>query len=139
MSRLVVGFGNVLRHDDGAGPLLIERLGSPWAMAAGDGAVEMVEHMAAFDEVVLVDAVRSGAPVGMIHRFTDGQVYPRSWGGSSHSIGLVEVVELARALGTLPGHISVYGIEVQDTSSGSGLSPQVEAAVDLLVEELAHA
>lgn len=139
MTRLVVGFGNVFRRDDGAGHLVVERIGPPAAIAVRDGAVEIVEQLAAHDEVVLVDAVMSGAEAGTIHRFREGQVYPRSWGGSSHSIGLVEVVELARALGTLPEHVSVIGIEAGDTTAGRGLSAPVEAAVERLVEELADA
>ena len=139
MSRLVVGFGNVFRRDDGAGHVVVERMGRPDAIAARDGAVEIVDLLSGHDEVVLVDAVKSGAAAGTIHRFADGQVYPRSWGGSSHSMGLVEVVELAKALGTLPTHVSVIGIEVEDTSEGLGLSPPVESAVDVLVGELADA
>ena len=139
MTRLVVGFGNVFRRDDGAGHLVIERLDSDHAVAARDGAVEIVDQLADHDEVVLVDAVKSGAPAGTIHRFHDGTVYPRSWGGSSHSMGLVEVVELARTLGTLPGRVSVIGIEVDDTGEGLGLTLPVEAAVDAVVEELSRA
>ena len=139
MSRLVVGFGNVFRKDDGAGHQVIERLASPDAIAARDGAVEIVDQLAEHDEVVLVDAVTSGAAAGTIHRFRDGQVFPRSWGGSSHSMGLVEVVELARTLGTLPERVSVIGIEVDDTGEGLGLSMPVEAAVATVVEELNRA
>jgi len=139
VSRVVVGFGNVFRRDDGAGHLVVEGIGSPDAIAARDGAVEMVDVLASHDQVVLVDAVKSGAVVGTIHRFEDGQVYPRSWGGSSHSMGLVEVLELARALDTLPDRVSVIGIEVGDTTEGIGLSAPVQEAVDTLVEELSHA
>lgn len=139
MSRLVVGFGNVFRRDDGAGHMVVERLCAPNAIAARDGAVEIVERLADHDEVVLVDAVKSGAVAGTIHRFEQGRCYPRSWGGSSHSMGLVEVLELAKALRLLPDQVDVIGIEVSDTAEGLGLSTAVEAAVDSVVRELSHA
>lgn len=139
MSRLVVGFGNAFRRDDGAGHAVVERLGDDDAIAARDGAVEMVERMSGYDRVVLVDAVRSGAAPGTIHRFEDGRCFPRAWGGSSHSIGLVEVLELAKALHTLPAAATVVGIEADDTGEGVGLSQAVDAAVDTLVAELADA
>jgi hypothetical protein len=35
--------------------------------------------------------------------------------------------------------VTVYGIEVSDLNRGVGLSPPVETAVDLVVEEIDHA
>lgn len=135
----MVGFGNIDRRDDGAGHRVVEGIGTPDCVAAGDGAVELVEDFASHDRVILIDAVKSGAPPGTIHRFDEGQAYPRAWGGSSHSMGLVEILELAKALDTLPPDVSVIGVEVGDTSEGLGLSAPVEHAVAVLVEELSNA
>ena len=49
---------------------------------------------------------------------------------SSHAIGLVESVELARTLGSLPRRCVVYAIEAERFDLGAGLSPAVAAAVD---------
>ena len=42
--------------------------------------------------------------------------------------------ELARTLGTLPGHCHVRAIEAERFDLGAGLSPPVAAAVDEVVE-----
>lgn len=139
MSRLVVGFGNRYRTDDGAGHEVAAALDDHNTMIVRDGAVEVVQALPAYDELVVVDAVRSGAPPGTVHRFTDGSSFPSTWGSSSHSVGVAEVVGLAKVLGTLPESTQLIGIEVGCTDPGVGLSPPVEAAVAAVVEELARA
>ena len=82
------------------------------------------------DEIVLVDAVSSGAPPGTVHSF-DASAEPLPavlFGASStHALGLAEAVELARSLGRLPGRVLVYGVEGGTFAYGKGLSPEVEA------------
>ena len=57
------------------------------------------------DEVVVVDAVRSGAPPGTRAplRRAGEPLPPALRGASTHAFGLAEAIELARALGRLPG------------------------------------
>jgi hypothetical protein len=49
---------------------------------------------------------------------------------STHAFGVGEAVELARALGTLPGRLALYGIEGAEFVAGEGLSAEVQAAVE---------
>ena len=60
-------------------------------------------------------------------------VFSRS---STHSFGVAEAVELARALGRLPARVVVFGIEGRDFTPGEGLSPDVDAAVDEVVRRV---
>jgi hydrogenase maturation protease len=53
---------------------------------------------------------------------------------STHAFGVGEAIELARALGTLPGQVLVYGIEGSDFDAREGLSPAVDAAVERLAD-----
>ena len=56
--------------------------------------------------------------------------------GSTHAFGVGEVIELARALGRLPGRVIVYGVEGAEFAACDGLSPAVAAAVEPLAAEL---
>lgn len=47
---------------------------------------------------------------------------------STHALGVVEAIELARALDQRPPHLALYGIEGQNFEAGAGLSPDVEKA-----------
>lgn len=125
----VIGLGNEWRSDDGAGPELARRLGG--RVLTGEP-VGLIEAFDGLDDVVLVDAVFSGAPPGTVHVF-DASFEPLPstlFGASStHALGLAEAVELARSLGRLPARVLVYGIEGAGFAFGKGLGPEVEAAV----------
>ena len=133
----VIGLGNEWRGDDGAGPEVARRLGGQVLSGEPVGLVEALEGE---DEVVLVDALSSGAAPGTVHVFEAGAepLPARLFGSSStHALGLAEAVELARSLGRLPRRVLVYGIEGAAFDYGTGLSPEVESAVGRVVEEVA--
>jgi len=134
MSLLVIGAGNDLRRDDGVGLAIARRLhaaGLAVREARGDLSA-LSDLWAGSERVIVVDAVRSGAPPGTVHRF-DAVAAPLPAvfsQASSHAIGVAEAVELARALDRLPVSLVVYGIEGADFSAGEGLSPVVALAVE---------
>jgi hydrogenase maturation protease len=90
------------------------------------------------DDVIVVDAARSGSAAGTVHRFdARGQPLPGGvLGTSTHSIGVTDVIEMARSLGRLPERLVVYGIEVFDVSPGGQLTASVRRAVDRVVQEI---
>ena len=101
-------------------------------------AIGLLELWQGADTAVVIDAVRSGAPPGTIHRLdaTHAPLPSLVRRSSSHTIGIGDAIELARALGTLPRRIRVYGIEGHRFEAGGGLSDEVCAALDPLVGEL---
>jgi len=138
---LVIGVGNRLRGDDGAGPAVIQHLQhrlppSVMTLQLDSDGVSLMEAWRDFERVILVDAACSGAVPGFIHRFDVSQSeLPRGlFHYSSHLFGVAEAVELARQLGRLPKRLVVYGIEGAGFAYGEGLSAEVAAAV----EQVAH-
>ena len=143
---MVIGVGNPLRGDDAAGLVVARR-----ARERGVEAIEqegepvgLIEAFAGHDAVVVVDAVRSGAPAGTVHRADVSSVplpAPFTAPASTHTLGLGEAIELARALDRLPARIVVFGVEGERFDTGAELSPAVAAAlgplVDAVVAELA--
>ncbi len=130
---LVIGLGNELRGDDAAGLEVARRLnpeGFGVRVHAGE-AVDLLEMWSGTDAVVLVDAVRSGASPGTVHRIDAGAepIPARLRRTSSHAISVAEAIELARALGRLPRRLVVYGIEGREFSAGATLSPPVQSAI----------
>jgi hydrogenase maturation protease len=136
---VVIGVGNAMRGDDAAGLEVVARVRDEPGVervAHEREPIEVLEIWAGADAVVLVDAVRSGAPTGTIHRLdASADALPAAFArGSSHTIGVGEVIELARALGRLPLRVIVYGIEGARFESGAALSPEVAAAIDSLAD-----
>jgi hydrogenase maturation protease len=137
---LVIGVGNDLRGDDGAGLELARRLaaqprpGAVTVVAHRGDAVSMIEVWRDSRAVIIVDAMCSGACPGAILRL-DASSVPIAWPrrpSSSHAIGPAETIELSRALGTLPARVIVYGIEGGGFEAGTALSAPVSRALDRL-------
>ena len=142
---VIIGVGNEYRSDDGAGIAVARRLraifpkGVTILEESGEGAALMQAWQGATC-VMLVDAVRSGASPGTIHRL-DARAAPMPAGFfhySTHAFSVAEAVELARSLDQLPPHLIVYGIEGANFAAGIELSPAVEQAVEVMVERLAQ-
>jgi len=142
---LVIGVGNAFRGDDGVGlvvALELRELALPGVIVleqSGEGAA-LVEAWGSADRVIVVDAVSSGNEPGIIHRFevADQPLPAHFAGGSTHAFGLAEAVELARQLDRLPPHLVIYGIEGKAYDLATGLSSEVAAAAEILVERLAQ-
>ncbi|MGB9432280.1 MAG: hydrogenase maturation protease [Candidatus Acidiferrum sp.] len=148
-NTILIGVGNPLRSDDGAGRFVVQRLRSqiPRGVKVLEETGDSTELLGAWKEadlVFLVDAVQSGAPPGTILRL-DARVekLPKWFSRSStHSFGVAEAIELARTMGELPEQLIVYGIEGLDFSAGTELSPDVAealpAAANLILQEILH-
>ena len=138
MSRprlLVIGAGNDYRRDDAAGLEAARRLRGLESVDVREARGDLSGLADLWDDhsrVVIVDAARSGAHTGTVHRFdASTEPLPTAFSrGSTHALGVAEAVELARALGRLPAELIVYGIEGGDFSAGAGMSDEVSAAVE---------
>lgn len=135
----IIGCGNPNRMDDAAGVLVAERLrdlGIP-AEVQGGGAFELVESWQADEDIILVDAVRTGSPLGTVHLWQgrppkvpiDSQL-------SSHGFGVGEAINLAMLVGRLPKNLCVYGIEGEHFGYGDEVSPEVLAAVERVARQI---
>jgi hydrogenase maturation protease len=131
----VVGVGNPWRGDDAAGLVaartlrkllpdgveVLEREGEP---------ASLIDAWEGADAVWVVDAVRSGAAPGTVHRLdaTERPLPAELFGASTHHLGLADGVELARVLGRLPRRLVVFGIEGASFAAGEAPTPAVSAA-----------
>jgi hydrogenase maturation protease len=144
---IVIGLGRPDRGDDAVGLLIARQIMStlqgPSADALpvtvsvlehdGDGAA-LVDMWRGADAVILVDAVGSGAAPGVIHRLdVSREPLPGAFRrDSTHALGALEAVELARALGWLPRRVIVYGVEAKGVAVGAALSREAAAAAPVV-------
>ena len=137
MTTVVIGVGNALRGDDGAGLAAVARIpASPGVEVlshSGDGS-NLLELWDGAEAVVIVDSMASGADPGTIQRF-DVSAEPLPAAArrpAGHTFGVAEAIEAARALGRLPRRAIVIGVEGADFELGAGLSEPVCAVLDML-------
>lgn len=138
---VLIGLGNSLRKDDGAGLEVARRV-----KALSPGGVEVVECPlgrsllealgGAAGDVLLVDAMRASLPPGTVRRFRPGALRRGAF-VSSHGFGAAQALALAASLGGT-ARVTVYGIQGADFSQGQGLSPEVRTAVEHLAGMLAR-
>jgi hydrogenase maturation protease len=142
---LIIGVGSEERGDDGVGLLVARAMGAKnlphttVLQESGEGGA-LLEAWKGADVVILIDAVSSGAAPGALHRFdAQAQSIPaKLFRYSSHTFGVAEAVELARALHQLPSRMIVFGIEGKAFETGIGLSPEVVDTARTVVRAAAH-
>lgn len=145
MKRVVIGMGNPFRRDDGAGLEVARRLRllslrDVSVLEHGGEPAGLLDAWSGAGEVYVIDSVR-GAEPGTVHHLRMSSQEPLAItheSGSTHTLGLGEAVELARALELLPPMLNVIGIEGSDFSTGEGVSPAVERAAIEVADELAR-
>jgi hydrogenase maturation protease len=133
--------GNPWRGDDAVGLEVARRLRGLVAADVLEREGEptsLIDAWEGAEAVWLVDAVRSGAAPGTVHRLdaAEGELPAELFRGSTHHLGLPEAVELARALGRLPDRLVVFGVEAAGFEAGAELSREVAGAVDRVVEQV---
>lgn len=147
MSRealLVLGLGNVLCSDDGAGALVVHALDRAFERPAGvevlDGGtlgLALLPYLEAAPAAILVDAVRADAPPGSIVRLEGVDVAPAvEQRLSPHQIGVADLLDGVRWLDRYPQRLVLLGVVPATLDLGVGCSPAVCAALPRLLDAL---
>lgn len=141
---LVIGCGNLLRGDDGVGPVLVRHL---WELGVPDGAqlvdggtagMDTAFRMRGARRVVIVDAAATGAKPGTVYR-VPGEEFaelPPLQGLHTHSFRWDHAIAFARwALGdACPADITVFLIEVAGVEYGADLSEPVQTGMRVVMD-----
>jgi hydrogenase maturation protease len=108
---LVLGFGNVLLGDDGAGVQLVERLRSeldPSACECIDGGTlsfSLLSYVEATNSMLVVDAAELNRPPGTVELFEGAAMddFLKSVRRRTvHEVGLIDLLDMARLRDCLP-------------------------------------
>jgi hydrogenase maturation protease len=137
-SPLVIGFGNVLLRDDGAGVQLMERLHSDMGEDAacfidgGTMSFSLLPYFEATESVLVIDAADLDSPPGTIRLYEDDamdaflHIVRRR---TVHEVGLIDILDMARLSACLPKKRALLCIQPETIEWGSDLSPCVAEAL----------
>lgn len=144
---LIIGIGNILMKDEGAGIHVVERMRSmplPPYIEVLDGGSETVSLAYILEKrkkVVAVFALKGGGVPGSIYRFTGKDIDEKRKGyhRSIEEQKFTDHLKMTRTLGTEPDEVVIFGIEPEDTGEKSlrleiGLSPSIEAKMPEIIE-----
>jgi len=137
MKRMLLGVGNRLSRDDGAGPVLAERLaGSAWVAVDCGTSLENAGGIVTRecpDLLVIADAARMGLAPGTVRRLARPAVDRML--ASTHGLPLSFFLD---RLDSAAAEMILLGIEPADLSFGEGLSAVLEDAIAGLARSLAE-
>lgn len=146
VSTLIIGCGNVLCGDDAIGPVLIRRMwerGLPVNVRCADGGtggMDVAFQMRGVPHVILVDACQSGSEPGAVFELPGEEVeqLPPLTGINLHAFRWDHALAFGRWLlkADYPEKVTVFLIEGKQYGVGEALSPEVDLAIDQLVQRL---
>jgi hydrogenase maturation protease len=141
---LVVGCGNLLRGDDGVGPVLIRHLwerGIPTGAEIADGGtagMDVAFRMRGAGRVVLVDAASTGARPGTVYRVPGPELadLPPLEGVHTHAFRWDHALAFAEWLlkEDYPDDVTVFLIEAENVDPGMELTPTVRTAMEEVMD-----
>jgi hydrogenase maturation protease len=142
MRIVLIGIGQTLRGDDGAGPASVQWWEKKYYRNAPDPSIRilyaetpglsLLEFLEGFDAAVFVDSIQTGRPPGSISIFNPVPSPEKmvSSGKTAHGIGLLETLAIANRTGhPLPSRLILVGIEAARFDIGEDLDPVVRSAL----------
>jgi hydrogenase maturation protease len=146
----VVGIGNSLLTDDGAGIHTLAEFAADntddgvYCLDGGTVGLALLDRLSGLAGLVALDAMKLGKPPGSVTVLTGGDmdVHLRNQHGSVHEVGLSDLMDALRLSDQLPSRRALIGIEPENMDWGtaptaivSDAIPEAVAAVRRLVAE----
>lgn len=135
---LVLGLGNQLLGDDGAGLRMLEALSAEFPprdavefLDGGTQGLALTGYLADRVAILVLDAMALGEEPGTVHLLRNDELWriraQRST--SAHEGNALELFATARMLGYDWAEVAAVGIEPKNIRTGIGLSGEVETAL----------
>ena len=138
MEYAVIGIGNTLMGDDGAGIRVLELLPDNInKIELATGGMSLLHKLEGLSTAIIVDAVDFGGEPGQVSVFLPEMVDSiKTLGYSLHDIDILKVLELAKTMGQLPGNVFIVAVQPANLSHTEELSPEVQAALPKMAREI---
>jgi hydrogenase maturation protease len=138
---VVLGVGNTLLRDEGAGVHVVERLRCQYPDLAGvdflDGGTlsfTLAGAMAGAEQLIIIDAAELDSPPGTLALYRDGEMDAYLGHGkrrSVHEVSLLDLLAIATLTDALPARRALIGIQPGTVDWGEAPTGAVAAAIPL--------
>jgi hydrogenase maturation protease len=143
----VIGVGNLLLSDEGAGVEVVraleDRLGEVEdarnridVIDVGTCIFTCMPRLDAYGRIIFVDCVRGGGEAGTLYRFGLEDITRGDSAISLHEMGVLEALQLERLTGVVPRDVIFFGIEPSCVQPGLQVSPPVRSGVQRAVDAI---
>ena len=143
-STLILGVGNLLLSDEGAGLRVLERLTATYdlpeevqTLDGGTLGLDLLYYLEGVENLLIIDAMEMGEEPGTLLRL-EGDEVPAflSIKVSPHQIGIPDMLFAAKLKDLFPRRVVLWGVQPGRMEVGLELSEPVAAQVDVLVEKV---
>lgn len=138
---IVLGIGNLVHSDDGAGVqaarMLLEDARLPPGATVIEGGtlgLELLPYLQDAHRILLLDAIDVGEKAGTIVRLAGSDIYGLKGSWSVHQLGVADLLSALRLVRNEEPEITILGIQPGATEWGTDLSPEVNGALPALLE-----
>jgi hydrogenase maturation protease len=143
---LIIGIGNGFRKDDGTGLEIARRVeehnlsGVIVKRSTGD-ITNFIDIFGDYELLIIADSIKSSGNPGMNIRVDisdpddDFELSPNV---STHWLGVLEALRIAKNTGDFPQKAIIYGVEGIDFSQGTGISPQLFNIIEFISDEIIY-
>jgi len=139
----VLGLGNLVHSDDGAGIHAVQRLQTdprvPPDVVVMDGGtlgLGLLPHISGFERLLVIDAIDAGDAPGTLIRLEGRALADMPGRASVHQLGFSDLMVAMKLLGDLPGEVVVFGVQPMSTEWSAELTPAVEKAIGPLLDSV---
>jgi hydrogenase maturation protease len=139
---LILGIGNILLKDEGIGVRVVEKIkdmplpSDVEVMDGGTLGLDLLFYIEGRKKVIVIDTVKADRPPGTLYRFTDKDLEEKT--GllrTAHGVDFSDVIKAAdRFSEKKPEEIIFIGVEPEDMSEGTELSPTIEEKIPRIIE-----
>jgi len=137
---LAIGLGNPLMGDEGVGWYVASRLsGDPRLPPDAEtlwGSTDLLRHAGQIEgrrRVILIDAVRDGAPPGSVAVFENGAGLDDRQ-TNAHELSAVQAMRLLQLM--MPVPFTLLGVSIASAAAASRLSAALEARMPAILERV---
>jgi hydrogenase maturation protease len=143
MKTLVLGMGNPILSDDGAGIRVAQeverKLDDPQITVSetSQAGLSLLDSIVGYGKVIIIDAIQTEkGKAGQIYRMKPEDFSSAKHLLSPHQINLVTALEVGKMLNlTMPQEITVFAVEAKDiTNFSEKCTPDVERAIPKVVK-----
>jgi hydrogenase maturation protease len=139
---LIVGIGNLLCRDEGAGVQVIQAIKKMKLprhielLDIGTSTMELISYLEGVKKLIVIDAMKAGGTPGTIYRCMPEDLLAEEEGPISlHEIGLLESLNMAKKMG-MKIDVVIIGVEPKMIEWGMELSEEVRNKIPAMIEAI---
>ena len=143
MKTLILGLGNSILSDDGAGikvaQQIREKIKNPQitVVETNETGLGLLDAITGYDKVIIIDAIQTkGGKAGQVYRLEPENFSLAKHLSSFHQVNLISALELGKMLNlAMPQRITIFAVEAKDvTNFSEKCTPDVERAIPEVVK-----